>query len=1342
MKPAFAYHAIKSSMPNLLAIAVTAIILSGYGTLSDLPDRQRGDNRKAVLSDTSARQATPYQPEAESQGYIPSEANLAAREAFADARFGIFIHWGIYSMLGHGEWVMQNENIDYRKYPLLARGFNPSGFDASEWVRAIKASGAKYLTITSRHHDGFSMYDSKASGYNIVKATPFGRDVLKELSQACAEEGITLNFYYSHLDWGRTDYWPPGRTGLGTGRPEGNPDGTIPLDILNDYARTASDIADENARQAHVLNRGQDTGQGHDGSQKEDAGQKPDGSPALTDAWKHYMDFIDAQLTELLTGYGPIGAIWFDGVWDKDASPREDQPEIWNLSRQYELIHRLQPACLVGNNHHLLPFEGEDIQIFERDIPGMNEYGLSGQEISRLPLETCQTMNRSWGYRITDKDYKSADFLIRYLVRTAGKGANLLLNIGPRPDGTLPEEAVERLEAIGKWLETNGETIYGTEGGCIPEQPWGVTTQKGNDLYVHILEGNMAFPADGCGTSDSGKYCSPDNGKSVSTRDILLPLPAQNILAAETFADGKEIPFVHTPEGVVLKVPSFQKDTVDCIIKVRLEKLTAEEEDYLAFMYRSMPLPDLTGYPFGYWLANVRKAMEIRSKSAWEIPEREFRHFVLPVRVNNEAVDDFRTTYADELGNRIKGMNAEQAALEVNHWCHEMATYTPSDARTLPPTGTIKAGLGRCGEESVLAVAALRAAGIPARQVYTPRWAHTDDNHAWVEVYVDGNWHFMGACEPEPVLDLAWFNAPVSRAMLLHTLAFGDYDGPEDVIRKTRSFTEINVIKSYIPTRRTCVMVLDESGKPVDGAKVEFKIYNYAEFYTVARQVTGADGTAGLDTGIGDMLVWAYKDGAFGIAKASGEMTEITLDRRIGERFGLDFDIVPPAENPIPSKATPWQVKLNTMLLAREDSIRNARPKGNDKVIAAFRKAHKGKNAEALLASLSAKDMGDVRADVLADAIAHCGNRFSTWRDCPRVSYEPLLPYFKEIGDGLEADSAQEIFEWTLANIRIDDTANPQGIRIPPINIWKSRISDTRSREIFFVAACRSKGIEARIDEITGKTQYRDGKIWKDVKWSEDTPEAAGHGTVSATYAPVSWLRNPLYYRHFTLSRIEDGPANLMAFDENMEAGWREILAAPYTADEGYYLLTSGIRMADGSVSAHLEFFNVDKDRHTDVPLVLRHDADGIAVIGNIDAEQKYLPQGMSDEASILSVTGRGYFAMAIIKDFAEPSIHALRQLGASSGLLNEWGRKLIVLCSDEEGCNRCKGYLGEISGISYGTDPDGKVLKMIYDGSKPESASLPVIIVADSFGRVVYYSQGYNTSLSEQLRHCLTSLD
>ena len=358
----------------------------------------------------------------EQMNYVPTSENLKARQEFADSKLGIFIHWGIYSMFAQGEWYMNN-NIDRKEYAKVASAFYPIGFDAKEWVSAIKEAGAKYICFTSRHHDGFSMWDTEQSDYNIVDATPFGRDVIKELADECHRQGIKLHFYYSHIDWTRDDY-PAGRTGRGTGK-------------------------DPN---------------------KED--------------WPAYYAFMNRQLTELLTNYGEIGAIWFDGWWDHDC---DSIPFDWQLKEQYEMIHRLQPACLVGNNHHQTPIEGEDIQIFERDLPGENTAGLSGQEISKLPLETCLTMNGMWGYKIADQNYKSTETLIRYIVSASGKGANLLLNVGPQPNGKIPATALERLKEIGEWTSRYGETIYGTTAGDIPTQEWGVTTRKGNRLFVHIF---------------------------------------------------------------------------------------------------------------------------------------------------------------------------------------------------------------------------------------------------------------------------------------------------------------------------------------------------------------------------------------------------------------------------------------------------------------------------------------------------------------------------------------------------------------------------------------------------------------------------------------------------------------------------------------------------------------------------------------------------------------------------------------------------------------------------------------------------------------------------------------
>ena len=289
--------------------------------------------------------------------------------------------------------------------------------------------------------------------------------------------------------------------------------------------------------------------------------------------------------------------------------------------------------------------------------------------------------------------------------------------------------------------------------------------------------------------------------------------------------------------------------------KVFDTRLSAEQRLSMQFMYAYMPLPDISDYAAEFHLNNVNYALKARAEMPWgkRVPVREFLHFVLPVRVNNENLDNSREVFYNELKDRVKGLSMRDAVLEVNHWCHEKVTYTPSDIRTSSPLATVRTAYGRCGEESTFTVAALRAVGIPARQVYTPRWAHTDNNHAWVEAWIDGKWHFLGACEPEPVLDLAWFNAPASRGMLMHTNAFGSYDGPEEVLSVTPCFTEINVTSNYAPVVTTEIKVVDENGAPLK-ANVEFKIFNYAEFFTAAAKETDSKGCTSITTGYGDMV--------------------------------------------------------------------------------------------------------------------------------------------------------------------------------------------------------------------------------------------------------------------------------------------------------------------------------------------------------------------------------------------------------------------------------------------------------------------------------------------------------
>lgn len=417
--------------------------------------------------------------------YTPSPEIIQSQKDFANDRFGIFIHWGIYSMFAQGEWYL-NYGPHADEYSKAAKGFYPVNFNAGDWAKAIRDSGAKYICFTSRHHDGFSMFDTDQNDYNIVDGTPFGRDVIKELSEACADNDLSLHLYYSHLDWLREDY-PRGRTGKTTGRVGGQ----------------------EN--------------------------------------WDTYSAFMDAQLTELLSNYGPIRCIWFDGWWDHDEDP---EPFDWHLDEQYALIHSLQPGCLVGNNHHQNPFPGEDIQIFERDVPGENTAGYSEQDISRLPLETCQTMNGMWGYKVEDQNYKSVPVLVRYLVKTAGQGANLLLNIGPQPDGSLPADALDRLKGIGEWMEVYGETIYGTSGSPFGNCDWGTSTLKDNRLFVHVTDPSKAA-------------------------DVIIPfdgLPGRKIKSSKLFADRSKVKVTKEKDGYRLHLGEIPSETIDHVVELEFAK--------------------------------------------------------------------------------------------------------------------------------------------------------------------------------------------------------------------------------------------------------------------------------------------------------------------------------------------------------------------------------------------------------------------------------------------------------------------------------------------------------------------------------------------------------------------------------------------------------------------------------------------------------------------------------------------------------------------------------------------------------------------------------------------------
>ena len=858
---------------------------------------------------------------------------------------------------------------------------------------------------------------------------------------------------------------------------------------------------------------------------------------------------------------------------------------------------------------------------------------------------------------------------------------------------------------------------------------------------------------------------------------------------------------------------------------LKQQKATADEQGALQFLYAYMPVADVTDYPTSFFLENVRTSFEARQQMAWgnKVPELLFRHFVLPVRINNENLDNSRMVFFKELKERVKGLSMKDAILEVNHWCHELVTYQPSDGRTSAPLSTIRSAYGRCGEQSTFTVAALRAIGIPARQVYTPRWAHTDDNHAWVEAWADGTWYFLGACEPEAVLNLAWFNAPASRAMLMHTKAFGDYNGPEEVMLRTSNYTEINLIDNYGSSARIDFEIVDAAGNPVDGAKVDFKIYNYAEFCTVVTKYTGADGATFLSAGKGDMMIWASKNGKYGFAKASfgkDKKVVVRMDHQVtvpgAEQktilFRDSFDIVPPPEHAnIPEVSAEARAK-NLERFAYEDSIRHAylatfynkesalatlkanglieeqsitrngvtflaakgekltasdangkisakaqkmidflvASSGNHKVILSFLVQHQNRLDRAinLLSTLSAKDLRDMQMDILEDNFNAKSDQLS-----PRVENEMIITPFKQF---FEKEFAKKqvafknnpglLVEWVKKNIKINPDKKALQIAQTPIGVYRSRLTDDRSRKVFFVDVARSLGIEAQVDAVTKKTQYKNhkGGEWIDVDFENVTQEASAKGKFVMGYADNGAVDDPKYYSHFTIHRINaDGSTSLLEYPEE-GCTWSNTFKNGVDLDEGDYALVSGTRLANGGVLAEMQMFHVKQGATTQVEMHLRSSETEITVKGNFNSESKFILLPSNQEVSLLSQTGRGYFVMGLIGVGQEPTNHALKDIAKVAQVFEKWNRPIVLLFEDEASAKkfRISEFPGLPKNIIFGIDKDGSCRKEVVENMKLQNKNLlPIFTISDTFNRVVFLSQGYTIGLGEQLESVIRKL-
>lgn len=825
------------------------------------------------------------------------------------------------------------------------------------------------------------------------------------------------------------------------------------------------------------------------------------------------------------------------------------------------------------------------------------------------------------------------------------------------------------------------------------------------------------------------------------------------------------------------------------------QQLSTDEKQAMEFLFAYMPLSDLADYKPDFFLKNVQFSLKARHEIPWgkTIPEEEFLHFVLPLRVNNENLDNFREVMYPEITQRIKGMSMKEAALEINHWCHEKVTYRGTDSRTSAPLSTIKKTFGRCGEESTFTATAMRTAGIPARQVYTPRWAHTDDNHAWVEVWIDGKWNYLGACEPDVDLNMGWFSEPATRVMLVHTRAYGRYFGNENVISSEDRFSELNLTSNYATTKKITISVKNADRTPSDSAKVEYQLYNYAEYYPITTGYTDIKGFTSFKTGMGDLIIWAAKGGKLAYQKLSvpeKDTLELVLNQSIAVNKSVSFDLVPPHAAKLQLNVTPEAKKTNDVRLAKEDSIRNstmetfkdstwiagfaAKTKlpvdtisrliklsyGNWDQISAYLEKNAPKYCSTVLElaiQIADKDLSDAQESILTDHLVQTAQSgvqklglskelFGQYVLSPRVALENLSPWRSFLATKFGPEMAQStrddisvLTNWIRENIRINTVANLHS-RAPltPIGVYNLRVADPESRNIFFVAACRTFGIPARLNPETQLPEYNKNGQWLRADFDPEAMAQPEKGMLKLTEKnnPVT----PQYYLHYTIGFLKDGFYDTLEFPEGEKLTNSD---KPIELEVGHYDLVTGNRLEDGSVLSQMTFFTIEKGKLTTVPIELRQQSGELKPSGKLDLDQLNLEKN-GKSVSLSSLVAGKYSVLVVLDPDKEPSKHILNDFGPYIDHFNKWGGQFIFAIPAEKAAEA--GVLKTYqlpSKTESGIDPNGNILNAIsavYGAGLKDK--LPLVLLCDASGNVYLFSSGYKIGMGEQLLKVISAVE
>lgn len=725
-------------------------------------------------------------------------------------------------------------------------------------------------------------------------------------------------------------------------------------------------------------------------------------------------------------------------------------------------------------------------------------------------------------------------------------------------------------------------------------------------------------------------------------------------------------------------------------------RLDGDRRALMHLLVGTLPTTDILECEPATLLDYVDHALELRRSRAWTaaLPEDVFIHYVFWPRVNNERLEPCRSRIAGELDARVTPLDMECAAIETNYWCAEHVTYAPSDIRTIGPVGALNRGTGRCGEESTLLVSALRAVGIPARQVYTPRWAHCDDNHAWVEAMVDGVWRFMGACEPEERLDRGWFDCAAARAMLIHARVFCDYTtGSVDVApsagRQGAAILQ-NLTASYAPTARLTVTVTDTDGAPVPGANVRFELLNMAEFAPIAQLAADEDGRAAIELGLGTVLVHASTPDGFGEAlvdTASTTAVTVTLDaeRRDDDAWTPLSVSAPAAGGSRAAALTPEQKAVGADRARHAEAMRVERLEsfarqsatgdadtdeilrlagGNWPVIARFLEAGAEPDRMLLLQALSNKDLADVHPETLDDALAAATairdhamrmladlderTRTDLWRDAvlnPRVDGEELADDHRTLQQRFDADrialfrsDPRTLWQEMLRGVRDAEDDEPC---TGTAALLSRGYGDGPHRGIAFVTVCRCLGIPARLNPETRSPQYFDGARFVDVQARDDDR------LVACTLTAPGRDDTPRYGVDWTIGRLQRTPYGMDFSTIDLgDVPWTDG-AARIRLEPGTYRVITTTRLPNGSQLAASRTLRVANEDCA-IALDWRRPAQS-DLLAHLPLEDLPLIADDGTDTPLSEVLhGRRGVVFILDAHGSEPSIHVLDELRES----------------------------------------------------------------------------------------------